>query len=121
MMNGASTACQSPGSPGGFGGGLSGRLRLAIEYRVRSSVDSKPVLGSIRRILMPVQKLPNDNHALPFSSRTRFGSMALKSSSARDRNTSPRSDQWKSELFGFSVLFVRSAIPDVFLPKAEKA
>src|ERR1700758_1878864 len=120
-MLGASTACQSPGRPGGFGGGLGGRLRLASEYNLLSSVESRPVFGSMRRILIPDQKLPKLSHSCPSSSTTRFGSIALKSSSSFERSTSPRSIQRKSGLFGFRVLFVTSAIPEVFFPKTENA
>src|ERR1700722_4358001 len=120
-MNGASSACQSPGRPGGLGGGLLGRLRFASEYSFGSSAARRPVFASMRRILMPLQKLPNNNHGSPFSSTTRFGSIALKSSSTLDWSTKPRSTQRKSGLFGFKVLLVSSAIPEVFLPNAEKA
>ena len=84
-----------------------------------SSEESFPVLRSSFRILIPLQKLPKDNQACPFSSRIRFGSIALKSSSARDRSTNPSSTHPKSGLCGSRVLFVNSAIPEVFSPKME--
>src|SRR5580704_979215 len=121
MMKGASTACQSPGRPGGLGGGLRGRFRLAREYSLVSVVESNPILGSIWRILMPDQKLPKASQGCPLSSITKLGSIALKSSSRRESRTSPWSTQWKLGLAGFSVLLVSRAIPDVFLPKTENA
>src|SRR5882762_6930661 len=57
-MKGASIACQSSGKPGGRAGEFSGRTRFASEYSFVSFVDSLPVCGSIRRILIPPQKLP---------------------------------------------------------------
>ena len=120
-MKGASIACQFPGKPGGLGGGLAGRLRLASEYSLVSSVESFPVEGSMRSILIPVQKLPKLSQARPFSSMMRLGSMALKSSPTRDCRTKPRSIQRKFELEGSSVLLVSRAMPEVFLPNTEKA
>ena len=58
-------ACQSPGNPGGLGGGFGGRLRRASEYNLLSSEATSPVFASIFRILMPVQKLPNESQAWP--------------------------------------------------------
>src|SRR6266576_3896656 len=114
-------ACQLPGRPGVGGGMFAGLFRLAKEYSLESSLDNRPVFGSMRRILIPDQKLPKLSHACPRSSKTRFGSMALKSSSARDRKTSPRSTQRKFGLAGSSVLFVTRAIPEVFFPNSENA
>src|SRR5580700_236422 len=120
-MKGASMACQFGGKPGGAGGGLSGRFLVAKEYRRVSSVDNLPVLRSSFRILIPFQKLPNASHACPSESRIRLGSMALKSSLALDCSTSPSSTQWNCGLFGSRVLLVSRAMPEVFLPNAEKA
>src|SRR5258707_2518749 len=103
-MKRASIASQLPGRPGGFGGGFVGRPRRAREYSLVSSDDNKPVWGSMRLILIPSQKLPKASQARPSSSIIKFGSIALKLSSARERKTSPRSTQRKSELFGFRVL-----------------
>ena len=55
----------------------SARGRAASLCRVVSSVDSLPVWGSTRRIMMPPQKLPNDRHGVPLVSTTAFGSIAL--------------------------------------------
>ena len=81
------------GKPGFGGSNFSGLLRVASEYVWVSSAESLPVFRSSFRILMPLQKLPNESHACPFSSRMRFGSIALKSSSARDCRTRPSSVQ----------------------------
>src|ERR1700684_2248489 len=120
-MNGASIACQLEGSPGGAGGGLSGRARAASEYSLVPAADSLPVLRSSLLILMPPQKLPKESHAFPLASNTRFGSIALKSSLALDSSTKPWSSQRYRELFGSSVLLVSRAIPEVFTPNAEYA
>src|SRR6266568_3827382 len=120
-MDGASIACQLAGRPGGAASGLSGGLRFANEYSFVSAPDKPPVAGSIRLIFIPAQKLPKLNHGLPDFSATRLGSIALKSSSAFDRKTRPRSTQRKPGPVGSSVLFVTTAIPEVFLPNSENA
>ena len=84
-------ACQFPGKPGGFGGASAGRLRRASEYSLASDSEALPVAGSRRRILIPSQKLPNPSQMRPLPSSTTFGSIALKSSSVRERSTRPRS------------------------------
>ena len=68
------------------------RGRLLSEYIVVSVVDSLPVAGSTRRILMPDQKLPHISQAFVRSSMTRFGSIAFQSSlSCDERSTIPSS------------------------------
>ena len=64
-MTGASTAYQSPGNPGGFGGGFVGCSRVAKEYNSVSSAESSPDCGSMRRILMPLQKLAKTHPGMP--------------------------------------------------------
>ena len=84
-MNGASTEPPIGASRG----------RLLSERTVVSADDSLPVVGSIRRILMPPQKLPQASHTLFSSAITRFGSIAFQSSfSWYERSTSPSSTQW---------------------------
>ena len=84
-----------------------------------SAADGLPVAGSIRRILIPPQKLPKLSHGWLFSSSTIFGSMALKSSVAVDFRTRPSSFQWYFGLCGSSVSLVARAMPEVFTPNAE--
>jgi hypothetical protein len=50
----------------------------------------RPVAGSSWISLVPDQNEPKSSHHRPASSTTRFGSMALKVSPARDSTTSPR-------------------------------
>src|SRR5580692_7161393 len=50
-----------------------------------------PVATSSRRILMPLQKLPKLSQGVPVESKTMLGSIALKSSLARDFRTRPSS------------------------------
>src|ERR1035437_3700255 len=118
-MNGASIASQSGGRPGFAGAALSGLARDASAYSCESVADSLPVAASIRRILMPLQKLPKLSQGWPLSSNTMLGSMALKSSDSVDFSTRPSSFQRYLGLFGSSVSLVARAMPEVFTPKAE--
>ena len=56
-----------------------GEGRVARAWRVRSSRSSSPVSGSMRRILIPLQKLPQLSQASSSSSRMRLPSMAFQS------------------------------------------
>ncbi len=68
------------------------RDRRLIAYILVSIVDSLPVAGSIRRILIPDQKLPHTSQACVRSSMTRLGSIAFQSSvSSDERSTIPSS------------------------------
>src|SRR5580698_1469980 len=120
-MKGASIACQSAGRPGLGGSGRFGVARVASEYIVASAPDGLPVVASMRRILIPLQKLPKLSHGCPSLSKTIFGSMALKSPPWVDLRTSPSSCQWYLGLCGSSVSLVANAMPELFEPKVEYA
>src|ERR1700735_3282637 len=111
-MKGASIASQFAGKLGGGGSAFSGFARRAREYSVVSFFDNMPV-SSKRHILIPSQKLPKASHALPFSSKTKSGSIALYLSSVFDSKTSPLSIHLKSGFVGSRVLLVARAIPEV--------
>src|SRR6185312_16641276 len=104
----------APGCPGN-------RRRLAREYSLLSFVESLPVAGSMRCILIPLQKLPNASHWPPSSSMARLGSIALKSSDFTEPKTLPWSTQGEFGLFGSSVLLVTRPISDMLLPKVDTA
>src|SRR5713226_3281205 len=95
------------------------RGRLASEHNVVSSLESFPDCGSSLRILIPLQKLPNDIHISPSGVTVRFGSMALKSSCLVEAKTSPWSTHRYCGLAGSSVLFVIRPMTDWLLPNVE--
>jgi hypothetical protein len=76
-----------------------------------------PVAGSRAISLMPDQNEPKSSHHRPWSSTTRFGSMALKLSPARDSTTSPRWVQLPELPEGL----VARKIADRLEPKVEAA
>src|SRR6266567_7768217 len=99
-------------------GGVRGRL--ASEYSVVSALESLPVSGSMRRILIPPQKLPQLSQTLRSSSTTRLGSMAFQSSvSSWDRSTMPWSVHLYRGLLGSSVGFVASPMAEFRLPNED--
>src|SRR5688572_33184479 len=95
------------------------RRRLANEYNFVSLLESLPVAGSIFRILIPLQKLPNDNQGSPSSSMTMFGSIAFQSSVAIEEMIFPWSSHLNLSLAGSSVWFVARPMLERLLPKVE--
>src|SRR5690242_4440233 len=108
MMNGASMALGAP------------RLGARDASAYISSPSARlPVAGSMRNILSPDQKLPHDSQYFPSRSPTRFGSMALNLSCARDLMTRPLSTQPNPGADGSSVLLVASPMTELLEPKLE--
>src|SRR2546425_6739536 len=101
-------------------GGVRGRL--ASEYMVVSFVESLPVSGSRRFILIPPQKLPQLSQTLRLSSTKRFGSRAFQSSfSCSERSTIPSSTHLYLGLWGSSVRLVANPMAEFLLPNVETA
>src|SRR5712691_3630195 len=99
-------------------GGVRGRLASA--YMVVSFVESFPVSGSRRFILIPPQKLPQSSHTVRLSSTKRFGSIAFQSSlSCSERSTMPSSTHLYLGLLGSSVWLVANPMTEFLLPNVE--
>src|SRR5690606_33974832 len=95
------------------GASIAPPLRPAMEMRDEPS--RLPVAGSSWIILMPDQNEPKLSHQRPWSSMTRLGSMALKSSEVRDSMTRP----WLVHDPDAPVVLVARKIAERLEPKVE--
>src|SRR5689334_14148573 len=96
-----------------FGASIGPPPRPASARRLAS--ERRPVEGERAICLIPDQNDPKDNHHRPWSSTTRSGSMALKSSVLRDSMTRPRCVQVPELPLGL----VARKIADLLEPKLE--